>query len=88
MRTARDAAAEIARHPKLELVMEPDLSVVIFRRIGWRDLDYEDWWNRVLRAQIGFVQPTTWEGEKVARLWFVNPRTTPEHTHAILGTMT
>ena len=41
-----------------------------------------------LDAQIAFVQPTSWHGEKVARLCFVNPRTTLDHVRAILGTMT
>lgn len=83
----RAAAGEIRRHPELELLMEPDLSVVLFRRIGWNEADYEAWWRRVLEAQIAFVQPTSWQGEKVARLCFVNPRTTVEHVRAILGTM-
>jgi L-2,4-diaminobutyrate decarboxylase len=84
----REAGEEIRRRPDLELLLEPELSVVLFRRIGWGPRDYEAWWRRALEAQIGFVQPTTWEGERVARLCFVNPRTTIEHVRAILGTMT
>jgi hypothetical protein len=38
-------------------------------------------------ALIAFVQPTTWGGEKLARLCFVNPRTTIDHVRAVLGTM-
>ena len=49
--------------------------------------DYEAWWRRLLDAQIAFVQPTSWQGEKVARLCFVNPRTTIDHVRAVLGTM-
>jgi glutamate/tyrosine decarboxylase-like PLP-dependent enzyme len=80
----REAADEIGRRPELELVLEPELSVVLFRRLGWGPDDYEAWWRRALERQVGFVQPTTWEGEKVARLCFVNPRTTVEHVRAIL----
>ena len=83
----RASAEEIHRHPDLELLMEPELSVLLFRRLGWGPEDYEAWWRRLLEAQIAFVQPTSWEGEKVARLCFVNPRTTIEHVRAILGTM-
>jgi glutamate/tyrosine decarboxylase-like PLP-dependent enzyme len=83
----RETAAEIERRPELELVVEPELSVVLFRRLGWSPADYEDWWPRALESQVGFVQPTTWEGEKVARLCFVNPRTTIDHVRALLGTM-
>jgi L-2,4-diaminobutyrate decarboxylase len=83
----RQTADEIRRHPDLELLLEPELSVVLFRRTGWRSDDYETWWRRLLDAQIAFVQPTSWQGEKVARLCFVNPRTTLDHVRAILGTM-
>jgi len=83
----RETAEEIRRRGGLELVMEPELSVVLFRRLGWGADDYEAWWRRILEAQVGFVQPSSWEGEKVARLCFVNPRTTIEHVRAILDTM-
>jgi glutamate/tyrosine decarboxylase-like PLP-dependent enzyme len=83
----RETAAEIRGRDELELVMEPELSVVLFRRLGWGDGDYESWWRRLLEAQIAFVQPTTWKGEKIARLCFVNPRTTIDHVRAVLGTM-
>jgi glutamate/tyrosine decarboxylase-like PLP-dependent enzyme len=83
----RETAEEIRRRPGLELVLEPELSVVLFRRLGWGAEDYEAWWPRALEAQVGFVQPSSWEGEKVARLCFVNPRTTIDHVRAILGTM-
>jgi len=84
----RATAAEVESREGLELVMEPELSVVLFRRLGWSDRDYETWWRRLLEAQIAFVQPTTWHGEKLARLCFVNPRTTIDHVRAVLGTMT
>jgi L-2,4-diaminobutyrate decarboxylase len=84
----RETAAEVAARPELELVMDPELSVVLFRRRGWSDADYEAWWRRLLEAQIAFVQPTTRRGEKLARLCFVNPRTTIDHVRAVLGTMT
>jgi L-2,4-diaminobutyrate decarboxylase len=83
----REAADAIRADAELKLLMEPELSVVLFRRIGWGPEDYESWWRRLLDAQIAFVQPTSWEGERVARLCFVNPNTTIEHVRAILGTM-
>ena len=83
----RATAAEIAAASHLELIMEPDLSVVLFRRGGWGPEDYEAWWRQLVDAQIAFVQPTSWNGEKVARLCFVNPRSTMDHVRAVLGTM-
>jgi L-2,4-diaminobutyrate decarboxylase len=82
----RSAADEIRTRPELELLVEPELSVVLFRRTGWSDDDYESWWRRLLHDQIAFVQPTSWNGEKVARLCFVNPRTTMDHVRATLDT--
>jgi glutamate/tyrosine decarboxylase-like PLP-dependent enzyme len=84
---ARETAEEITRRPELELVMDPELSVVLFRRTGWGPGDYDTWWRRLMEAQIAFVQPTSWKGEQVARLCFVNPRTTLDHVRAVLGTM-
>jgi L-2,4-diaminobutyrate decarboxylase len=80
-------ADEIRKHADLELILEPELSVVLFRRLGWSSEDYETWWRRLLDAQVAFVQPTSWRGEKVARFCFVNPLTTVEHVRAILGTI-
>lgn len=83
----RESADEIRSRDGLELVMEPELSVLLFRRLGWSADDYEAWWPRLLEEQIGFVQPTTWAGERVARLCFVNPLTTLDDVNAILDAM-
>ena len=83
----RRTADAIRSRRELELIMEPELSVVLFRRLGWTNEEYEAWWRRLLDEQVAFVQPTTWRGEKVARLCFLNPRTTMEHVGAILDTM-
>ena len=37
----RDAAAEIRERAELELLLEPELSVVLYRRVGWGPDDYE-----------------------------------------------
>ena len=83
----RETAAAIAHDPAFELLMEPELSVVLFRRLGWSAEDYERCWRRLLDEQIAFVQPTSWEGEKVMRLCFINPRTTMDHVRAVLNAM-
>ena len=44
-------------------MLDPELSIVLFRRLGWEDDDYEAWWRRLLKAQIAFVQPTSWKVE-------------------------
>jgi len=83
----REVADEIRRRPSLELVLEPDLSVVLFRRKGWVADDYRALCDRLLAEQVAFVMPTSWEGEKVMRLCFINPRTTMDHVRPILDAM-
>ena len=84
---AHDAAALIEAHPDLELIRQPGLSIVLFRRRGWTTADYEAWSERLVLDQIGFVTPTGWEGETVARFAFLHPHTTLEMVEEILATM-
>jgi aromatic-L-amino-acid decarboxylase len=84
---ARASAQLITATPQTELVREPELSVVLFRRPGWNKLDYDVWSARLLSDQTGFVTPTTWEGETVARFAFLHPGTTLEMVAEILATM-
>jgi L-2,4-diaminobutyrate decarboxylase len=87
LEVARYAAAEIRSRAYVELLREPDLSVVVFRRLGWAPADYYDWSERLLRANFAFVTPTTHEGETVTRFAIVNPRTTEADIATILDTM-
>jgi aromatic-L-amino-acid decarboxylase len=84
---ARAAAQLIIATPQTELVREAELSVVLFRRPGWNKLDYDAWSARLLSDQTGFVTPTTWEGETVARFAFLHPGTTLDMISEILATM-
>ncbi len=87
LRTAWASAELIAATPHLELVREPELSIVLFRRTGWTMADYDQWSVRLLAQQVGFVTPTTWEGETVARLAFLHPGTTLAMVEEIAATM-
>ena len=92
---AVDAALEIAHRaaqmieaaPHVELVREPGLSVVLFRRLGWGPDDYARWSEQLVRDQIAFVTPTGWEGETCARFAFLNPHTSEAIVAEILATM-
>ena len=80
-----DIAAEIIRSSEhLQLVTEPELSVLVFRRLGWGREDYSAWSEQLLADQIGFVVPTTWRGETVLRICITNPRTTIDDVRACL----
>jgi glutamate/tyrosine decarboxylase-like PLP-dependent enzyme len=87
LRTAWASAERITATPYLELVRAPELSIVLYRRKGWSTADYDDWSVRLLEQQIGFVTPTSWEGETVARLAFLHPGTTLAMVDEILATM-
>ena len=84
--TARVAAKLIAEAPHLELLREPELSVVLFRRIGWDEDDYSRWSAQLLDDQVAFITPTKWEGEMVGRLIFLHPGTTEEIVREVLAT--
>jgi aromatic-L-amino-acid/L-tryptophan decarboxylase len=72
---ARQTAAEIRARPQLELVCEPHLSVVLFRRRGWAHEHYVGWADRLLADQVAFMPPSAWQGETVARFAFLHPGT-------------
>lgn len=87
LRLARWAAERIAAHPNLELVREPDLSIVMFRRRGWTQPDYDDWSARLLADQIAFVLPSRWEGEPILRFAFLHPLTDESIVDEVLATL-
>ena len=60
----------------LELVVEPELSIAVFRRIGWTADQYRRWSDEQLQSQRCFVVPTSWRDETVLRYCVVNPLTT------------
>jgi glutamate/tyrosine decarboxylase-like PLP-dependent enzyme len=84
---ARRAAAEIASRDYLELIREPELGVVLFRRRGWTPVQYTDWADGLLHDQVAFMPPSAWEGETVARFAFLHPHTTIELVREILERM-
>jgi aromatic-L-amino-acid/L-tryptophan decarboxylase len=84
---ARQTAAEISGRPYLELIRDPELSVVLFRRIGWQPADYAAWADKLLDDQVAFLPPTVWEGETLARFAFLHPHTSMDLVTQILDRM-
>ncbi len=84
---ARYATEEIRIRDYVELLHEPDLSVVVFRRLGWTPEQYYDWSDRLMKANFAFVTPSTHAGETITRFAIVNPRTTEADIAMILDTM-
>ncbi len=84
---AQEAAKRIEQHPDLELVIDQQLSICVFRRKGWTLADYNQWSEGQLEDGLSFVTPTKHKGEAVLRFCIVNPRTTVEHIEEILASL-
>ena len=84
VRLAQETAVMIKASPQLELIREPDLGVVLFRRTGWKPADYDEWAQALHDEQIAFVPPTKWEGETVGRFAFLHPHTTMDLVKEVL----
>ncbi len=87
LRVAHEGAELVKAAPHLELIMEPELSVVLFRRVGWTPAQYKAWSDRLLRDGTAFVTPTGWAGETVLRYCVVNPRTTVDDIKLIVDSL-
>jgi glutamate/tyrosine decarboxylase-like PLP-dependent enzyme len=72
---ARQVAAEVDARPYLELALEPELSVVVLRRVGWSAEQYSTWSAHHAAAGTWLVLPTRWQGQPALRLCFLHPRT-------------
>jgi glutamate/tyrosine decarboxylase-like PLP-dependent enzyme len=83
LEVTRAGAEEIRRRPDLELVAEPELSVLAYRRRGWQAADYDRWADGLRESGAAFVLPTTVAGETLARLAIVNPRTTVDDLRVV-----
>jgi glutamate/tyrosine decarboxylase-like PLP-dependent enzyme len=84
---AQNAAELITAHPRLELLRQPDLSIVAFTRIGWSRDDYQKWSDQLLEDQLGFVTPSSHQGQPILRFAIVNPWTTMADIEVILATL-
>jgi glutamate/tyrosine decarboxylase-like PLP-dependent enzyme len=88
---ANIAGQMISDNPILELVREPSLSCVLFRRKGWNPEDYTNWTYENHKKGFALVTPTKWKSknifETVARFCFINPHTQISDVDKILKTM-
>lgn len=84
---ARDAAELVRQHPNLDLIHEPELSIVAFTRKGWAPSDYQKWSDKLLADQIGFIPPSSDKGQSILRFAIVNPWTKITDISMILDTL-
>ena len=87
LQTAREAADLVRAAPHVELVLEPELSVVVLRRPGWTAEEYRSWSLELLARGDGFVVPSAHRGEPILRLCIVNTRSSAADIAAILDSM-
>ncbi|MBV9593875.1 MAG: aspartate aminotransferase family protein [Actinobacteria bacterium] len=84
---ARAGAELIRESGHLRLLVEPDLTVLIFERIGWQDEDYGRWGSRLLDSQLAFVTPTRHAARVCTRFAVINPMTTVEDLALIIDSL-
>ena len=73
---AQEIAQVIRESDHLELVRDPMLSVVVFRRKGWTSEQYNAWSDALWQEGTAACFPSKFKGEPVLRFAIVNPRTT------------
>ncbi len=83
----RQGARLIDDAAHLELIMEPELSILLFRRTGWGAHEYQAWSDRLLDEGVAFVTPTSWNGEMVLRLCIINPLTSIDDIGIIVDSL-
>jgi glutamate/tyrosine decarboxylase-like PLP-dependent enzyme len=83
----REGADLIRSSEHLRLLVEPELSVLVFERLGWDPDDYAKWSSRLLDEQIGFVTPTRYAGKVCTRFAIVNPLTSADDLALIIDSM-
>jgi glutamate/tyrosine decarboxylase-like PLP-dependent enzyme len=84
---AHRGADLIRERDGFELVTEPELSVLVFRRVGWEAEDYYAWSDKVLEDGYAFCLPSMHAGETIMRFCLVNPKTTVDDIAGILDSM-
>lgn len=84
---AHAAAEQIRASEHLHLVCDPNLSIVVFERIGWDAAQYQAWTERMMADGTAFVVPSRHDGRPVFRFCFVNPRTTTDDITLILDAL-
>jgi glutamate/tyrosine decarboxylase-like PLP-dependent enzyme len=87
LEVARAGRRMIDEADHLRLLVEPDLTVLIFERIGWEKDDYLAWSRRLLEEGTAFVTPTRHRGQVCTRIAVVNPQTTVEDLRVVIDSL-
>jgi glutamate/tyrosine decarboxylase-like PLP-dependent enzyme len=84
---AGEIAEAVRARSYLELVAEPSLTIVVFRRCGWPRERYATWSTWLLEQGLGLVTPSIVDGETVLRMVALHPNLTRAQIDRILDTL-
>ena len=84
IRTARALADDIAARPGFHLLLEPELSVVLFTVDGWTRERYLAWSRDRAKQGVALVVPTTWDDAPCLRICIIHPKTELERLLELL----
>ncbi|GAB2469617.1 pyridoxal phosphate-dependent decarboxylase family protein [Jatrophihabitans fulvus] len=87
IQVAHEGAEFIRGQEHVRLLLEPELSVVVFERIGWDADAYARWSSRILDEQVGFVTATKHRGQVCTRFAVVNPLTGVDDLRLLVESM-
>ncbi|MDD7306727.1 MAG: aminotransferase class V-fold PLP-dependent enzyme [Peptoniphilaceae bacterium] len=81
---AKKCAQAIKETEHLELILEPVLSIVVFKRKTWKKEDYEAWSHKLAIEGKILCLPSSIDGQTILRLAFLNPNTDIEKVIKII----
>ncbi|MHB8458193.1 MAG: pyridoxal phosphate-dependent decarboxylase family protein, partial [Acidimicrobiales bacterium] len=87
LKIAQYALRRVRELEYLDLIGDPQLSVLAFRRAGWPDERYYEWSAELLASGTAFVVPTSHQGEVAIRLAIINPRSSEEDIDIVLESL-
>ena len=87
IQVAHELAGQIDKAPNLELLLGPQLTVILFKPVNVKGPALAQWCEAQRRSGALLCLPTKWRGEEVLRLCIVNPETDTNHVMSVLQTL-
>ena len=87
LQIANIIAKEIKNNDDLELILGPQLTVILFSSLRLSDNELYKWSEKQRRDGTLLCLPTKWKGKTVLSICVVNPNTDPNHVIKVLKTL-
>ena len=87
IQVANKIAEEIKNINDLELILGPQLTVILFRALKLSEEELYKWSEKHRRDGTLLCLPTKWKGKTVLRICVVNPNTDPNQVIEVLKTL-